>query len=190
MIFAGSSGGKKRRCRPGPPNRTARNSHAPSPTWFARMTSFPAKIYAAANALRSPECSRWFSCKARPGSVAERSQERRIRLPAQAFFERPHLGSPLQKTPKTLPFSPEEFAENAAGNRFRRDAGEGLQTPPQIGASPGPQPVASRGRPEETQGIEDHRSTVWSRLEPGPGVFGTAGYMCFRMQIVRSSWKL
>ncbi len=190
MIFAGLSGGKKRRCRPGPPSRTARSSPAPSPTWFARTISLPAKIYAAANALRSPECSRWFSCKARPGCVASWSQGRRIRLPAQAFFERPHLGSPLQKPPNTFPFSPEEPEENAAGNRFRRDAGEGLQTPPQIGTSPGPQPVASRGRPEETQGIEDHRSTVWSRLEPGPGVFGTAGYKCFRMQIVRSSWKL
>ena len=62
-----------------------------------------------------------------------------------------HLTRPLQKPPQAVTLGPEEFPELQESDLRHLDAREGLDTPKKVGTTPGREPVAASGIPDEAQ---------------------------------------
>src|ERR1017187_5721044 len=70
-------------------------------------------------------------------------------LAAPCARVRPHLRQPAQKSQQLPPLRPQKPPEVARANLLRVLAGERLQSPPEVIAAPGSQPVPPRRRPQK-----------------------------------------
>src|SRR3990170_3379238 len=71
-----------------------------------------------------------------------------------------HLGTPFQERTNPLPVLPQQAEELLPGELVGVDAEESLHPPAQIGAPPGPQPMALGGAPAVAQGVNQRHLVV------------------------------